>query len=242
MTIKTNEELNEIKRHSKSYEAIQQSAVIALMNSIGFTFEFRRPERVALKTTQYFYIQQLFYFDEKVDFEYSIDKFCEEQLAIELQDAHPNACKKTLKRRKDLNRAALTFNYLIKILESLGYFVSTRPTKSSKKTLQMVKVVDIRLGNELLLNKENVDIVGKEINKYILSLFTKNERKLTLKKFDAKCNEVIMSNNNFTIEGIINIPNTNLLIYDNAISQSSEPINYNNSDFILENGFIQNIY
>ncbi|BFU22134.1 hypothetical protein EHI8A_014660 [Entamoeba histolytica HM-1:IMSS-B] len=241
MTIKTNEELNEIKRHSKSYEAIQQSAVIALMNSIGFTFEFRRPERAALKTIQYFYIQQLFYFDEKVDFEYSIDKFCEDQLAIELQAAHQSACKKTLKRRKDLNRAALTFNYLIKLLESLGYFVSTRPTKSSKKTLQMLKVVDIRLGNELLLNKESVDIIGKEINKYILSLFTKNERNLTLKKFDAKCNEVILFNNSFTKEKIINVSNTNLPIYYNDIKQPSEPINFNNVDLILENGFIQNI-
>ena len=112
----------QLKRESKSFEAIQQGTVLALLNTFGFGFEFKRPERIAEKTLQFLIIVEVFYNGKPLEFGRKIDIYCDEQFQAEIDEKMSINQIKSLKRRRDLNRAALSFNWLIEYVQQFGYF------------------------------------------------------------------------------------------------------------------------
>lgn len=180
-----------VKRESKSFEAIQQGTVIALLNTYGFGFEFKRPERIAEKTIQFLIIEEVFYNGKPLDFGKKITQYCDEQFQAELDERMTVNQVKSLKRRRDLNRAALSFNWLIEYVQQFGYLTERRSTKSAKKTLQMEKINKLYKRNGYYLTQSEILAIGKEVNAYIISQFVKHEKTTKLKEHDAFCLEMM---------------------------------------------------
>ncbi|ELP91030.1 hypothetical protein EIN_267460 [Entamoeba invadens IP1] len=189
-------DMNEIKRESKSFEGVQQGVLIALLNSIGFSFEFRRPERYALKTVQYLIINDVYYEGKKLDFGRVINDYCEKQFKTEVKKEMSINQVKTVKRRKDLNRAALTFNWLVDYAEQNGFIVHKRSTKSSKKTLQMEKINEISAGGFIIVSQSQMNQIGKQMNQYIVSQFVKEMKSSTLQPYHPFSTSLMQTNKN----------------------------------------------
>lgn len=180
-----------VKRESKSFEAIQQGTVIALLNTYGFGFEFKRPERIAEKTIQFLIVEEVFYNGKPLDFGKKITQYCDEQFQAELDERMSINQIKSLKRRRDLNRAALSFNWLIEYVQQFGYVTERRSTKSAKKTLQMEKINKIYKRNGYYLTQTEILAIGKEMNSYIISQFVKHEKTAKIKENDTFCLEMM---------------------------------------------------
>ena len=189
------DEMNEIKRESKSFEGIQQGVLIALLNVLGFSFEFKRPERYALKTTQYLVIKNIFFNGKKLDFGNTIEIFCEQKYKNEIEEEMSSNQMKTIKRRKDLNRAALSFNWLVDYCEQNGFTLAKRSTKTSKKTLQMEKVNEIAYDENIIISQQQMTEVGKQMNHYIISQFVKEEKTSVLPSFHPFSTYLVTSTN-----------------------------------------------
>ncbi|GAT93904.1 hypothetical protein CL6EHI_118390 [Entamoeba histolytica] len=167
----------QIKRESKSFEAIQQGSVIAVLNTLGFV------------------ITEVFFKGQPLCFGKKIDKYVDEQFQTEIvADMSLNQIK-SLKRRRDLNRAALSFNWLVEYLEQLGYTVERRPTKSAKKTLQMEKVSKISEKNGYIITLTEMQTIGKEVNSYVISQFIKLEKTTVLREYHPLCFDLLYYSN-----------------------------------------------
>ncbi|ELP92134.1 hypothetical protein EIN_380910 [Entamoeba invadens IP1] len=180
----------EVKRESKSFEAVQQAVLIALLNYLGYSIEIKHPERLAAKTIQFLIVNELFYDGKSLGFGEDIESVCNERYEGEKNTA-PNAKKvRQTRRHKDINRSALTFNRLLKLVEDHGYTVKRRYTKSSFKTFRMEKITDILLNDKIIIDTAQMNDIGKSVNTVITKTFKKGPYKTTL--IEVK-NEVIMN-------------------------------------------------
>ncbi|KAL7718705.1 Uncharacterized protein QTN25_004067 [Entamoeba marina] len=186
--------MKELKRCSKSYEAIQQAVVLGLLNMSGFGFRVRRPERRSQKTLQLMIIEELLCGNVVVDFDKELNKRCSDYVDRELKEANYKDLSmanvesmsaiskvaktskdleklKQIKRHKDANKAALSFNELIEKANSLGYYFKKRSTKPAKLTLKMMKISSVS-GN-IKLDVPSINHIGKSINLNVFNRFGK---------------------------------------------------------------------
>ncbi|EDR27239.1 hypothetical protein EDI_101600 [Entamoeba dispar SAW760] len=173
--------LTEIKRQSKSFEALQQGMLFALLSNYGYGFRLKRPERMAKKTLQYLTINEVYYNGLPLRFGYSIEDFCERKYQMEQRTEMTTSQLKVVKRRKDLNRTAISFSWLIQLAEQNGISFGKRKTKQAKKTIQLEKIKTVVLPNNLgSYSREQINKIGKAVQKHICSLFDKKEKLLTI--------------------------------------------------------------
>ncbi|ELP93773.1 hypothetical protein EIN_175600 [Entamoeba invadens IP1] len=196
-------ELTLLKRESKSFEAIQQGAVLSLLIMNGVEIEIACPSRFASKAMQLFVVNDVITNNTRLGFGNMVEAQCTAQFANDSQEMKSGTDKKKLlkniKRRKELNRAALSFNSLLALAENFGYVFELKQVKSAKKTLQMSKVRSVRIGNSVILDESNLYSVGVAMNKYVASLCGKGTSVVGLKPYDP----VVLSflgQNNSTIE------------------------------------------
>lgn len=173
----TKDELTVIKRESKSFEAVQQCLFIAILNTHGFGFLIKRPERMAVKTLQLLTINEMYCNDCALDFGSTIERYCEEKYSVEIRNITETNAIKTIKRRRDLNRSALSFSWLLQYAHELGCVIKKRPTKKARKTLKLEKVHEV-IFDEKTITKADMYRIGTFVNKYITSLFTKSDKEV----------------------------------------------------------------
>ena len=159
-----------VKRESLSFESIQQSVLIYLLCKEGYSFTFRRPERVAVKTLQYFSIVDVMNKQSTCHLGTAIDNVCNTQYDAEYnENMKPNEVK-SLKRRRDLNKSSLAMNYLVEECTKMGYFFDKRATKSAKKTVQMPRITTIFRDRSKVYDIDQISQLGSIVNHYIISL------------------------------------------------------------------------
>ncbi|EDR25269.1 hypothetical protein EDI_034420 [Entamoeba dispar SAW760] len=240
------DEMNEVKRESKSFEGVQQGVLLALLNSIGFSFEFRRPERFAIKTIQYLVINDVYFNEKKLEFGSVIDEYCDKQYASEIKKDMSSNQIKTIKRRRDLNRAALTFNWLVEYAEQNGYTIHKRSTKSSKKTLQMEKINEISLNGQTIITQTQMNHIGKQMNQYVVSQFVKEEKSSTLPAFHPFSISLLQINQKNKLVPFINPPHQlsfNSNLFNKNFNQStSELFSLSQNQNSLDIGLVTNPY
>ncbi|KAL7715056.1 Uncharacterized protein QTN25_007513 [Entamoeba marina] len=179
--------LCELKRLSKTFEAIQQSLVLALLNINGFGFKVRKPERRSQKPYN-------LYGDDS--YESEISTFCTNFVTKELKESNYTTVNpsdidsvsgitrvavggvlidrlKQIKRHKDANRSALSFNLLLDRATKLGYTFKTRSTKPTKFTKKMSKICGVTGNIQFSLNEINE--IGKQVNTLIFNRFNKEQ-------------------------------------------------------------------
>ncbi|ELP91565.1 hypothetical protein EIN_128750 [Entamoeba invadens IP1] len=173
--------MTEMKRESKSFEAIQQGMVFAVLSAFGYSFQIKRPERMAEKTFQYLTIMEVFKDEVALDFGCTIDDFCQRQYETEFDPNMSKGTLKIVKRRKDLNRTALSFSWMLQYCQQSGIDVEKRRTKQARKTLQLEKIVSITLPQSLVFfDKVKIETMGTIVHKHICSLFNKREKNITI--------------------------------------------------------------
>ncbi|KAL7722627.1 Uncharacterized protein QTN25_000240 [Entamoeba marina] len=176
-------EMTQIKRESKSFEAIQQAFLISLLNVNGFSFSIKKPERFAVKTLQYFTISEVYNNQFPLEFGLKIEEYCSKQYESE---QHENMTKneiKSCKRRKDINRAALSMNTLVQYCESLGFKFKRKQIKGAKTTLQMVKIQSISYGDVLVADTNSINEIGATANNIIATSFSNVTNELYLNPY-----------------------------------------------------------
>ncbi|KAL7716361.1 Uncharacterized protein QTN25_006009 [Entamoeba marina] len=190
-----NTSMKELKRCSKSYEAIQQSLVLALLNVNGIGFRVKRPERRSQKTLQLMLIEDLTTPQGVISFEKELDLKCAAHVQKELKeskfadlspadiDSMSSISKvstgasdleklKQIKRHRDANKAAMSFNELVKRAESYGYEFKRRSTKPAKLTLKMMKICQV--SGKLNLSMNEINEIGKQVNENVFERFDKS--------------------------------------------------------------------
>ncbi|ELP89479.1 hypothetical protein EIN_391340 [Entamoeba invadens IP1] len=181
-------ELTLIKRESKSYEAIQQAGVIALLVSNGVTFQLNSPIRFAPIAMQLFVVNDVIIDGESLNFGKMVEEQCNQRFSADSTELENVEDKKKLlkniKRRKELNRAALSFNSLVSIAESFGYHFELKLIKSAKKTLQMTKIKSVFKEGRIFLDEKAFTEIGNATNKYITSLCSKDKYYVKISPFD----------------------------------------------------------
>lgn len=178
---KRKETLTQLKRESKSYESFQEGMLLALLNMYGYSFSLKRPERMAEKTYQYITIVELFYKENPLRFGEQINDFCEKQFLADKTEDLTSSQLKIVKRRKDLNRTALSFSWLIKFAEHHGAVFEKRKTKVAKKTVQLEKITALTIPQmKKTFKKEHIEQIGKDIQQHLCSLFSKEEKILVV--------------------------------------------------------------
>ncbi|KAL7719856.1 TATA-binding protein-associated phosphoprotein [Entamoeba marina] len=179
----------EVKRESKSFEAVQQGVVIALLNYLGYSVEIKHPERLASKTIQFLIVNELYYEGKPLNFGDEVEAICNERYEGEkILAPNPKKVRQT-RRHKDINRSALTFNRLLKYVEDRGFTIKRRYTKSSFKTLRMEKITEISVLDKVIIDLEQIHDIGKKINSAIVKTFKKGPYKTTLIE---KKNDIIL--------------------------------------------------
>ncbi|ELP83446.1 hypothetical protein EIN_375610 [Entamoeba invadens IP1] len=187
--------LTEIKRESKTYEAIQQALMVGLLTEAGFSFDLKCPERLASKTLQNLVILECYFQGNPLGFGQKIEEYCASQYLRDSEGAKTQNEIKVAKRRKDLNRSALSFNWLVKYVEQYGYILTRRPTKIPKKTLQMEKITGIGTDHECIFNEDAIEQIGRKIHVHILSEFQRHMSSFRLKEYDEFCQLTLQTKN-----------------------------------------------
>ncbi|BFU20674.1 hypothetical protein EHI8A_017930 [Entamoeba histolytica HM-1:IMSS-B] len=219
----------EIKRESKSFEAVQQAVLIALLNYLGYSIEIKHPERLAAKTVQFLIVTELFYEGKSLNFGEEIEEICSKRYEGE-RSAAPNIKKiRQTRRHKDINRAALTFNRLLQLVEKHGYKVKRRYTKSSFKTLRMEKITDILLNEKIIIDTVQINNIGRAVNSVITKTFKKGPYKTTM--IEVR-NEVLMS----ILQQVPYFKNT-IPLKENQKLGIPETISFDPIDLPLENPY-----
>ena len=200
--------LAELKRSSKSFEAIQEAFVLSVLNVNGVGFKARRPERRSQKTLQFLIIEQLFDAHEVFNVEEEIERTCNEYVQNELNDSGITDLQpvdiesisripqtrysverlKQIKRHKDANRVALLFNQLLERADRLGYQFKMRTTKPSKYTVKMKKICGVT--GKAVLVVDNIMEIGKRVNVSIFSRFDKVQNVVEVPPYDGDLCEI----------------------------------------------------
>ncbi|EDR25492.1 hypothetical protein EDI_273500 [Entamoeba dispar SAW760] len=101
---------------------------------------------------------------------------------------------KNTKRRRDINKSAITFNTMVQMVENIGYKITKRSIKSAKKTIQMIKIKEIGIGEEWKMKEERIQEIGSLINQYIKGLITGTGKTIILRNDDQYINSLFIIN------------------------------------------------
>ncbi|GAB1219214.1 hypothetical protein ENUP19_0018G0048 [Entamoeba nuttalli] len=194
-------ELALIKRESKTYEAIQQGVIIGLLIINGYSIEINPPSRFATKSLQLFTVNEIYLHSVAMNFGVTINVSCELEYEEEMRgkgEMDENTRKrvvKSTKRRRDINKSAITFNTMVKMVEGIGYNITKRSIKSAKKTIQMIKIKEIGIGEEWKMKEETIQEIGSLINQYIKNIIIRTGKAIILSTNDPYINSLFIINN-----------------------------------------------
>ena len=202
--------LKELKRVSKSFEAIQQSFVIALLNMRGIGFRFRKPERKSQKTIQTLIIEEISDENGTQNYQELLKQQCAIYTNQELENAgftnlkqenietiasitklhydeHQTEVLKQIKRHKDANCLAFAFNWLLDKARANKISFKERSTKPSKLTVQMLKISEADdEENGYHFMKDDIEKFGTEVSRYIAQGFEGVDRDFELQPRDEE--------------------------------------------------------
>ena len=212
----------ELKRDSKSFEAIQQSVIIAILVRHGFSFEFKKPERFSEKSRQFIMINEVYCNGNPLNFGAKIMEYCDSRFNMEYSEGMTYNQMKLISRHKDINKYALMFNWLLSYAEKIGYTFKKRATKVSNKTLQMKKIYEIEIEKKvedndvekmvkMSMKKNDIYELGCKVNEYIV-----NKLKVNNLYVSSKEKEIVDMTNAFYVA---NLENDNYKPPDNSIQQ-----------------------
>lgn len=188
--------MTQLKRESKNFEAFQEGILLAFLNTQGYSFALKRPERVAEKTYQYLTINELYYKEQPLQFGSKIADFCEKQFELDMDPSLTHSQFKIVKRRKDLNRTALSFSWLIKYAEHHGAVFTKRKTKAAKKTVQLEKITGMTIPKKNCeFDRDQIEMIGRDVQEYIATLFDKNEKELIIPAYHQYFNYILDGKN-----------------------------------------------
>lgn len=171
-----------VKRESKSYEAIQQSVLLGILIQHGFGVEITVPLRIASKSLHFFQVKEIYCNNNPIKFGEIIDTHCNRQYAEEMKQTAFMTTReeykrlvKNIKRRKEINHAALSFNTICGLVEDMKYVIDEKQVKAAKMTIQMKKIKTITKPNGEIIDEDMIYSIGKEINEYLTQLSTMND-------------------------------------------------------------------
>ncbi|EKE38864.1 hypothetical protein ENU1_149690 [Entamoeba nuttalli P19] len=212
--------MKELKRSSKTFEAIQQALILSILNINGYGFKIKKPERRSQKTLQLMLVEEIYEKDSIILLEENINATCNEIVKKELEE---NGCielepsdidgtssiaqlaskydsekLKQIKRHKNANKIALTFKELLQMSEKLGYKFKYRTTKPAKMTKKLEKISSVY--GKVNLTLSDINEIGKKVNESIYKRFNKESFSIIIPPHDLIiekiCNKVIESNKN----------------------------------------------
>lgn len=223
--------LRELKRDSKSFEAIQQCFILLLLNINGYSIKFKKPERRSQKTIQLLTVETLIHNNEIIEFRQQNELKCNETVQRELIEnkffalsplniesttaitklnlEHDQVEKlKQIKRHKDANMSSLSFNKLFDLCQKLQFEFKKRATKPSKLTIQMYKIQEcyqkIKNSNGTIVhsfNQQAIETIGKEVNNIIFKRFDDVDQFLLI---DGNDSEFVSLYNSFENGNLLN--------------------------------------
>ncbi|ELP85921.1 hypothetical protein EIN_135050 [Entamoeba invadens IP1] len=191
------------QKESKSYEAIQQGILISLLVANGVSIELNCPSRFASKTMQLFVIRDVYINNISIDFGRRVEEECQKQYELDSREMGVKSIGKSqdklvknLKRRRDLNKAALSFNSIFNLVQNYGYTFDLKQVKGSKKTLQMIKIKNINFNGMVWMNEDEIIRRGTLVNQYITSLCRRGTSSLTFEGYDPQLYQILTSQEN----------------------------------------------
>ncbi|KAL7713596.1 TATA-binding protein-associated phosphoprotein [Entamoeba marina] len=118
--------------------------------------------------------------EKPLQFGESIEEVCKERYETEKKVAPTEKKVRQTRRHKDINRAALTFNKLLGLVENKGFKAKRRFTKSSIKTIKMEKISEISTKGKIIIESNKLIEIGKEVNEMITKTFKKGGPRTTM--------------------------------------------------------------
>ncbi|EMD43268.1 Hypothetical protein EHI5A_204610 [Entamoeba histolytica KU27] len=84
---------------------------------------------------------------------------------------------------------------MVKMVEDIGYNITKRSIKSAKKTVQMIKIKEIGIGEEWKMKEETIQEIGSLINQYIKNIIIRTGKAIILSTNDPYINSLFIINN-----------------------------------------------
>ncbi|EDR24829.1 hypothetical protein EDI_100390 [Entamoeba dispar SAW760] len=246
--------MKELKRSSKSFEAIQQAVLLGILNINGFGFRIKRPERRSQKTLQLMLIEALTKENTLIQFEHEIDKKCTDLVSKELQECgytdlrpddidtisslpnekHDLEKLKQIKRHRDANRSSLSFAELLQMCEKIGYVFKKRPTKPAKLTVKMSKICSV--SGCVSLGLSEINEIGEAINRNVFERFEKSSSSVDVGAYDEaisiiwkNATEKIVNRNSVVSEPIPNVKEEPFIITEPSLGAMSNLTEFSTS-------------
>ncbi|ELP93144.1 hypothetical protein EIN_054190 [Entamoeba invadens IP1] len=204
--------LKELKRCSKSFEAVQQALILSLLNVNGVGFKVRRPERRSQKTLQLFLVEELNTKTERILFEKNVDEFCAKFVREELKESNYTALTPTdvdsiasitraatngisverlkqIKRHRDANKTSTSFNWLMERCEKFGYQFKKRSTKPTKYTQKLNKICGVC--GKAVMTMVEISEIGRLVNEIVYKRFEKASSFVQIPQNDPEIEQVV---------------------------------------------------
>lgn len=163
---------------TKSYQAVQQSAIIGLLNLSGFSFEFRRPERKAIKSCNCLDVIKMEYGQTVIVVDEPIQRLCDAFYDDDIRSDMKGSSNQTLTRRRNINKIAMVLNTLISWVKECGYTVHTKALRSARTTVQINTITDVCFKRKVLMDSNYIHYVGVTVNNYLNSHFISETQRL----------------------------------------------------------------
>ena len=198
--------LNELKKISMSFEGEQECAMLCILFSEGYTIEFSVP-RKSCDTCQFLDIIKLtdksnktIVMKDKVN-----EMVIQEGKQVDMTSEH----HVKYERR---NNVSGTTNYLIELIQHLGYETKEKGTKGAEITIKMKKLKNIK-SNRIDWDSEKISEIGGQMNQRIKSFFV-NKKRETLLSIQPHMIEFtdLIGENNLKKSAFTKVNNDNIII------------------------------
>lgn len=178
-------------RQKKEYsdnEAYQQVFLLALLNRYADIVVEKPNKQTRVSVTTPKISSLTFEHDDTINVAVFADKQCRELCRREIEQG---VSQSTAVRRLEKNRKVFLENLLIDLVEEMGIDVTSTYSRRSNKTFQMERINSIALENERVIDKEDIIALGKQVNAYVLGLFSKNKT-VTLSRNDPSIQNILL--------------------------------------------------
>lgn len=157
-------------------ESCQQALLIILLNDVcGFTIE--HPGKQSKVTATMPKLLVLHFVNEDID----IHSLAEQQCRLVMEREIENGLQRgTASRRYEKNKKIFSQNFLFDVCLECGFRFSSKPSRKSKKSQSMERVIEILYKERSFQRKEILEM-GTHINIFLLSHVI-GERKVTFIK------------------------------------------------------------
>ncbi|BFU19339.1 hypothetical protein EHI8A_034090 [Entamoeba histolytica HM-1:IMSS-B] len=162
----------EAKRISVSFEAEQETTLMALLTQYGIKFIIQSP-RKSSDTCQFMDIKEVI-IDEEI---YNFAEYIEHLIYTSGKTVDESKSHYTKYNKR--NHTAATNNSLICMLEQLGWKIVLKNTKNSSVTLKMSRISVLSLG-AIVISGEDIARIGGLLNKELKSVVRGHKRDTSL--------------------------------------------------------------